>query len=72
MKTDEYFEATLTKLRVGGLIIVDDVLWRGEVLKPIDKRARALHAFNQKIATDSRITNVLLPIRHGLNMIAKL
>lgn len=72
MKTDEYFEAVLPHLRSGGMIIVDDVLWRAEVLNPQDKRALALHAFNQKIQHDPRITNVLLPIRHGLNIIVKL
>ena len=72
MQIDAYYELILPKLRSGGVIVVDDVLWRGEVLAPEEKRALAVSQFNAKIKKDPRILNVLLPIRHGLNIIVKL
>ncbi len=72
MQIDAYYELLLPHLRVGGVIVVDDVLWRAEVLNPQEKRALAVHQFNAKIKKDPRISNVLLPIRHGLNIIVKL
>ena len=72
MQIDAYYESILPKLRVGGVMVVDDVLWRGEVLAPEEKRAVAVNQFNHKIKKDPRILNVLLPIRHGLNIMMKL
>ncbi|MCX7122993.1 MAG: O-methyltransferase [Gammaproteobacteria bacterium] len=72
MQIDHYYESILPKMRSGGVIVVDDVLWRGEVLAPKEKRAIAVDHFNDKIKKDPRILNVLLPIRHGLNIIVKL
>jgi predicted O-methyltransferase YrrM len=70
--TQHYYELCLTKLKTGGLIIVDDVLWYGEVLQPDNKRATAMQAFNAYVHQDPRVENVILPIRHGLNVIRKL
>jgi caffeoyl-CoA O-methyltransferase len=72
LQTEAYYELILPKIRQGGVIVVDDVLWRAEVLAPVDKRALAMSQFNTKIKKDPRILNVLLPIRHGLNIIVKL
>jgi caffeoyl-CoA O-methyltransferase len=72
MQTATYYEQALPHIRPGGMIIIDDVLWRGEVLNPIDKRAILLDQFNKSILKDTRVTNMLLPIRHGLNIIVKL
>ena len=72
MQIESYYELILPKLRIGGVIVVDDVLWRAEVLAPGDKRAISVHQFNDKIKKDPRILNVLLPIRHGLNIMIKL
>ena len=69
----EYYELSLAKLKHNGLIIVDDVLWRGQILKPhSDKRAMALDAFNHFVYDDQRVENILLPVRHGLQIIRKL
>ncbi len=70
-QTKVYFDLLLPKLQTGGLIIVDDVLWRKEVLNPEDKRAKALDEFNKYIASHPEVDNMLLPIRHGLNIIYK-
>ncbi|MFC5271520.1 O-methyltransferase [Adhaeribacter terreus] len=70
-----YFDLVIDKVRPGGFIIADNVLWSGKVLekfrKKLDKDTEALLDFNQKIQTDDRVENVLLPIRDGLLVIRK-
>jgi caffeoyl-CoA O-methyltransferase len=63
-----YFDLIISKMRKGGLILVDNVLWSGKVVQPTatDKSTNALRAFNQKCLEDSRIEKVLLPLRDGL------
>jgi caffeoyl-CoA O-methyltransferase len=69
----EYYELALTKLRVGGVMVIDDVLWRGEVVldNPSDKRAKIMQQLNHFIVSDNRVENLLLPIRHGVNIVLK-
>ena len=68
-----YFDLVIDKVRPGGFILADNVLWSGKVLnKNPDADTRAITAFNQKILNDSRVENVLLPIRDGIMMIRKL
>lgn len=69
-----YYEAVLPKLRSGGFIIADNVLWYGKVLNPDsmeDKETRGITAFNEHVRHDDRIEHLLLPIRDGLMMIRK-
>jgi predicted O-methyltransferase YrrM len=69
----KYYEWALKHLSPEGVIIVDDVLWYGKVLTPeLDKRAASMHFFNQYLQKDSRISHVLLPIRHGVQLIQKI
>ena len=70
-QTKAYFDLLLPKLSSNGLMIVDDVLWRGEVLKPEDNRAKALDEFNQYICSHPEVDNLILPIRHGLHLISR-
>lgn len=67
-----YFDLVIDKVRPGGFILADNVLWSGKVLdaKP-DKDTRAIMSFNKKIQEDSRVENVLLPIRDGIMLIRK-
>jgi predicted O-methyltransferase YrrM len=67
-----YFDLVIDKVREGGIILADNVLWSGKVLqeKP-DKDTRAIIEFNRKIQADQRVENVLLPIRDGILMIRK-
>lgn len=67
-----YFDLVLDKVRPGGFILADNVLWSGKVLeeKP-DKDTRAIVAFNHKVHEDPRVENVLLPIRDGIMLIRK-
>lgn len=69
-----YYEAILPKVRPGGFIIADNVLWYGKVLNQSaiqDKETRGIAAFNHHIRNDQRIEHLLLPIRDGLMMIRK-
>jgi caffeoyl-CoA O-methyltransferase len=66
-----YYNQVFDKLRTGGFVIADNVLWSGKVLAPDDENAQALHEFNQMVLADERVANVLLPIRDGLMVIHK-
>ncbi|HEV7700024.1 MAG TPA: O-methyltransferase [Pyrinomonadaceae bacterium] len=67
-----YFDTTFEKVRPGGFIIADNVLWSGKVLdENKDENTQALHDFNQKILADDRVENVLVPIRDGLMVTRK-
>jgi predicted O-methyltransferase YrrM len=69
-----YFDLIIDKVRPGGIILADNVLWSGKVLvtegQKIDKDTKAILDFNDKIQNDPRVENVLLPIRDGI-MIAR-
>ncbi len=68
-----YYDQVLDKVKQGGLIIADNVLWSGKVLNDDpDKETAALKAFNNKVHADGRVENLLLPLRDGLMMIRKL
>lgn len=64
-----YFDLIMPKLKRGGVLLSDNVLWYGKVLKSTSKGdadTAALKAFNQKLARDPRLENILLPLRDGL------
>jgi caffeoyl-CoA O-methyltransferase len=69
-----YFDIVIDSLRPGGIIIADNVLWSGKVLKETeakDEETRALKVFNEKVFADERVESVLLPIRDGLMVLRK-
>jgi caffeoyl-CoA O-methyltransferase len=71
-----YFNLVFPRLRIGGLIVADNVLWSGGVLaaekgREDDESTVALHEFNRVILADERVSNVLLTIRDGLMIIRK-
>lgn len=67
-----YYDLVFDKLRPGGVILADNVLWSGRVLNDVkDEETQALHDFNQMVLADERVENVLLPIRDGLMVIRK-
>lgn len=69
-----YFDLVIDKVRPGGLILADNVLWSGKVVEEIrlnDKSAVAIHEFNQKVHNDPRVENVLIPIRDGIMALRK-
>ena len=69
-----YYDLVIDKLRPGGVILADDVLWDGKVCEdpmPRDKQTLGIAAFNDKVASDPRVECVILPIRDGLTVIRK-
>lgn len=67
-----YYDLVFDKVRPGGFIIADNVLWSGKVLEDKkDENTKALHDFNQMVLADKRVSNVLLPIRDGLMIVRK-
>lgn len=67
-----YFNMVFDKVRLNGFIMADNVLWSGKVLDETrDKDTRAIQSFNDKIQEDSRVENVLLPVRDGIMLIRK-
>lgn len=70
-----YFDLLIERLKPGGVIIADNVLWSGKVADALhlekDKQTRTIHEFNQKIQEDARVENILLPVRDGLMLIRK-
>ncbi len=69
-----YYDAVFPKLRVGGVIIADNVLRGGKVLEvetSDDEDTVALHKFNRKVQSDERVSNVLLAVRDGLMIVRK-
>jgi caffeoyl-CoA O-methyltransferase len=68
-----YYDLVFDKVKQGGFIIADNVLWSGKVTEEKkDKDTEALHLFNQKINADNRVENYLVPIRDGLMVARKL
>lgn len=66
-----HYDAVLPMLADGGLIAVDNVLWSGEVFDPKEEDARAIADFNEKIAKDERVAQVITTIRDGVMLIRK-
>ena len=71
--TPLYLEGEAPRVRDGGFIVADNVLWSGKVLDAQkDENTQALHDFNQKVMADDSVANVLLPIRDGLMVCRKI
>lgn len=66
-----YYEEIVPRMRPGGVILFDNMLWSGRVLDPQDEEDRAIDAVNTTIANDDRVENVLLTVRDGVQLIVK-
>ena len=70
----KYFEMVIDKVRSGGLIIIDNVLWSGkvtEIAKKNDDETILLQQLNTQLKNDKRVEIILLPIRDGLSLVRK-
>ncbi len=66
-----YLEAVLPKMKSGGVLLVDNVLWTGKVVEPLDpkdKTTEAILSFNQYMKNHPRLSTVLMPLRDGLTL----
>lgn len=68
-----YYELALTKLKPGGIIIIDNVLWYGKVMSNAhDKKTLAIENLNEVLTADNRVENLILPVRDGMHLVRKL
>jgi predicted O-methyltransferase YrrM len=71
----ENYEMVLSVLRPGGFILADNTLWDGHVTDPAydrDHQTQGIRRFNDHIAQDTRVEQVILPLRDGLTLIRKI
>lgn len=70
---ETYYDLVFGKVRTGGLIVVDNVLWSGKVTSgATDKDTQNILRFNDKVVNDTRTEKLILPVRDGLFIIRKL
>ena len=70
----ETYETVLTLLRTGGYIIADNTLWDGHVVDPAydhDHQTQGIRRFNDHVAQDQRVEQLIIPLRDGLTVIRK-
>lgn len=69
----QYLELILPKLRTGGILFTDNVLWKGKVVdtSETDGTTQAIRSFNTFVEGDERLEKVLLPVRDGLYLLRK-
>jgi caffeoyl-CoA O-methyltransferase len=71
----DYYNLSMKKLEPGGFILADNVLWSGKVLEideNSDKETKGIKAFNDFVASDPRVEQVVLSVRDGLLLARKL
>ena len=68
-----YYEEILKRMRAGGLILIDNVLWNGQVLNPRNRTedTRAIRELNDFLVSDDRVDMVMLPVADGLTICRK-
>ncbi|SEM07315.1 Predicted O-methyltransferase YrrM [bacterium A37T11] len=68
-----YYDLVFDRVRPGGLILIDNVLWKGKVLEKEtpDKQTASVLALNAYIAADQRTEKIMLPVRDGIFLIRK-
>ena len=67
----KYYKMAMILLKSGGTIVLDNMLWSGDVLSPTSKESETLNMLNNIITEDERNINTLLPIRDGLMICIK-
>ena len=68
----DYYRRSTTLLKVGGIVVLDNMLWDGEVLNPKDGNAKALRETAELIKNNHRLESLLLPVRDGILIYRKL
>jgi caffeoyl-CoA O-methyltransferase len=69
----DYYEALVPRLRTGGVLVADNVLWSGRVVDPeaTDDDPEAIRRFNDHVAADDRVTQVMLAVGDGITICRK-
>jgi predicted O-methyltransferase YrrM len=70
MNYKEYYEQSLKLTKKGGLIIIDNVLWHGEVAKEdnLDKYTINIREFNKHVSNDNRVEQIIVPLGDGMTV----
>jgi predicted O-methyltransferase YrrM len=69
----DVLEPCIERLRVGGLLVTDNVLWHGEVARSDrSEDTRAIRTYNERLSEDSRMVAVITPVRDGVSIAVKL
>jgi predicted O-methyltransferase YrrM len=71
----EYYKKILQKVKIGGYILADNVLWDGKVVEELqksDEYTKGILEFNNFAANDLRVEKVILPVRDGITIIRKI
>jgi predicted O-methyltransferase YrrM len=67
-----YYNFLLPKMKSGSVFLLDNVLWKGKILKEeMDRRTAEIDRFNKELAQDDRVEVSLLPIRDGITIVRK-
>lgn len=69
MHYPEYYPLLKEKLSERGYLLIDNVLWGGNVIKHRDRKSEAIHRMNQEISNDSDVEQLMLPVRDGLTIL---
>lgn len=70
-----YFDSIIDKVKPGGVIIADNILWSGKILEKVEEEdyaTKSIIEFNDKVNNDERVEVIILPIRDGLSLIRKI
>ena len=70
-----YFDLIIEKVKPGGVIIADNILWSGKILEKVEEEdyaTKSIIEFNNKVNNDDRVETIMLPIRDGLSLIRKI
>jgi predicted O-methyltransferase YrrM len=70
MNYREYYEKSLKLINIGGLIIIDNVLWHGEVADEnnLDKYTVNIREFNLHVSNDNRVEQIIVPLGDGMTV----
>ncbi len=66
-----YYEMLKPKLKLGGIFVIDNMLWGGDVLRPKDEKSRAIHKLSKIIRDDKDVDQVMIPLRDGITIVRK-
>ena len=70
-----YFDLIIEKVKPGGVVIADNILWSGKILEKVEEEdyaTKSIIEFNDKVNNDDRVETIILPIRDGLSLIRKI
>lgn len=71
----DYYRLVFDRIPVGGFLLADNILWNGKVVEPEaadEEQTRGILEFNDMVQNDSRVRNVILPVRDGIMLLQKI